>query len=182
MKKALLFLIVIGLCSCTDKVEKEVQRYLENNVPFLESLELLEASEIDSVYDPTISLMRASRLNSEALSKVYSAYEYEDYAESLNRFNFVLDSLGESFDAIDSVLMNTERLFRLLEFDIGATSPNAKGIKVKYRINGLLRTDLFYYGSTGITGSTLEVEKRYKELGEEILGRKKEIGDIRKFL
>lgn len=182
MRKALLFLIVIGLCSCTDTVKREVQRYLENNVAFLESLEIMEVSEIDSAYNPTISLIGASILNSTSLSKVYSAYEYEDYTESLDRFNFVLDSLSGSFDAIDSVLMNTERLFRFMEFDIDATSPNAKGVKVKYRINGLLRTDLFYYGSTGITGSTIEAEKLYRELSEEVLNRRKEIREIQRFL
>ena len=182
MRKALLFLIVIGLCSCTDTVKREVQRYLENNVAFLGSLEILEASDIDSVYNPSLNLLWASILNSEALSKVYSVYDYEDYAESLDRFNFVLDSLSESFDAIDSVLMNTERLFRFMEFDIDATSPNAKGVKVKYRINGLLRTDLFYYSSTGITGSTIEAEKLYRELSEKVLNRRKEIRDIQRFL
>ncbi len=181
MKKVVLFVITIMLVSC-DSAEKDVRDYIEKNAATLVSLDIIEISEMDSVYYPLPDLYKAQTLNSEIGLIITAAWDEASDKTYRAKIDFVVDSLARDIDAVDSIFKNAERILRMKEFKPAVASYNAKGVKAKCRINGLLRTDWFYYGDDGnIIGSTIEIEGEYKNLSEAISLREKNVKHMRKY-
>lgn len=175
MKKVVLFVITIMLVSC-DSAEKDVRDYIEKNAATLISLDIIEISEMDSVYNPFWDLQEAITANINIDTKILEAWNNASEHNYRTKIDFTVDSLKEAIKAVDSALLNAERVLRMKEFNIEAAPYNAVGVKAKYRINGLLKTDWFYYDGDGsIVRSTVDVEEKYNDLGEAIALREKDI-------
>ena len=172
MKKVVLFVITIMLVSC-DSAEKDIRDYIEKNAATLVSLDIIEISEMDSVYYPLPDLYKAQTLNSEIGLIITAAWDEASDKTYRAKIDFVVDSLARDIDAVDSIFKNAERILRMKEFKPAVASYNA---------NGLLRTDWFYYGDDGnIIGSTIEIEGEYKNLSEAISLREKNVKHMRKY-
>lgn len=169
MKKVILFFITsILLYSCSNP-EKDIKAYLEKSAPVLNSLEFMEVSDVDSVYDPYFDLNDIWLLSMgyrEAVSKAMYEYDGESYKD---RANFVTDSLKAMYDSITDCLITVEATMNLKALNNYYQAPmNSRGIKAKFRLNGQLRDDIFYYSGDRIIRSSIETYKLYKNVGNSL--------------
>lgn len=175
MKKNL-FLLFVVIVSCSSP-EREVRTYLEENAPQLSSLEIMEV-EVDSTYSPIVDLQRAQSMCSDIKLAIIKAWTDTDEKESFNIVSRVEDSLSESFDMIEDIVLSVEMVLNAKNLNPG--NHNTTGVLAKYRIDGQLRTDWFYYGSNGIYNSTIEIEREYNYLVEDLMNLRKEISFMKR--
>lgn len=170
MKKVILFFTVFALLYSCSNPENDIEKYLKENTPMLNSLEFVEVSEIDSVYSPLDELFGASLWCTEARSVILKAWGNSTEYNFKEKVSAVEDSLKAGYDRVMEILINTERVLNMREFDVDVDTHNRRGIKAKYRINGRLRTDWFYYDKDGeIHSSTIDVERYYKDISDCII-------------
>ena len=169
--KKILVLLFIVIASCSSP-EGDVRTYLKETAPQLSSLEIMEV-EVDSTYSPIIDLQRAQRMCSEIKNTITKAWADTDETTSYKVVTRVEDSLSGKFDTIQDIAFNAEMVLNSKNLNLG--DHNTTGVLAKYRINGQLRTDWFYYGINGIYNSTIDVEREYNYLMEDMIDLENDI-------
>lgn len=158
MKKTLLLpLVLLLFCGCTSKVES----YLREHESNLESLEIIEESDIYSVYSPHRELMSLSLEYSgllAELSKLHSkAFEAKSSKEAVSILNNAIKLYDANMVKLDSI---TDSSFKAIDYPSLANKTNRKCIKAKYRINGILREQIFYLNKDEKTVGHTELDLR----------------------
>jgi hypothetical protein len=165
--KKVIFTVVIAslfLCSC-DSRKRDIEAYLKKNEPVFHSLEIIEVSKLENIYSPfdyAMSLtLQYAKILSEMSSLHTSALEATSKKETLRLLDEAI-TVGHSIDSIVHVL------FVEIDYPILAKKPhNRTGCKAKYRLNGVLKENTFYYNRNENTiGHT---DKDIREYGEKIV-------------
>lgn len=179
MKKIILsFTVLAILCSCSNP-QNDIKKYLEKNTSVLNSLEFIEVADVDSVYSPFRELISASVWCSAAKSEISRSWSESTEDNFREKALALEDSLKGEYDRVIEILLNAERVLNTKEFNLEVAPHNRIGVKAKYRVNGRLRTDWFYYEKDGtIQSSTIDIERMYRNISDCILEYN---ADIRKY-
>lgn len=152
--KGLLFIsVVLILNSCTTPVEK----YIRENEPNIQSLEIISEGDKDSVFSPYDEIKLLERQYNKII------YDMEQLTQHINDSMpkkdklFILDSASNLYNVEMKKLKSiTNKYFITLDY-INADEEvnpeteinNAIAIRAKYRLNGVLLERLFYFDKNG---------------------------------
>jgi hypothetical protein len=166
MKKIIFTAIIASLClSSCDSRKRDIEAYLKKNEPVFHSLEIIEVSKSESIYSPFDYAMSLTFQYVEILSEMTklqtSALEASSKKETLKLLDEAI-TVGHSIDSL------VHELLIEIDYPILAKKPhNRVGCKAKYRLNGILTENTFYYNRNESTiGHT---DKDIKKYGKEIV-------------
>ena len=159
MRNTLLLFGVLIATSCSSPKE-DVENYIRNEHPLVQSLEIIEIGKIDSMRSTNKQVLAANLL-------AYMIMDKSDYIEPhryASRGTYdVPDSLYSQYDLVDSICTET---MLYIDFNGHLERPyNTLGVEAKYRLNGNLYEDVFFYDNNGgISHSKRNIHKNFKEL------------------
>lgn len=175
--KKLLFAPLFILCLiCCSKAKTPIETYLKEHNPNLESLEILEVSEIDSIYSPFRELMSLSymyvSLGADIASLNSKAFKAKSNKEAILILDSALNIYTQEYSRLDSI---TSKCFRAIDFPDLVTEKDRICAKAKYKIDGEVKNQRFYFNADGETiGHT---DEDIRNLANEILS---ELESLRK--
>jgi hypothetical protein len=174
--KKIIFTAVISsllLCSC-DSRKKDIESYLKKNEPVFHSLEIIEISKLESVYSPFEYAMGITMLYAETFTKMSSIHLSALKATSKKETLRLLDESITVGHSIDSMV---HELFVEIDYPILTKKVhNRMGCKAKYRLNGVLTENTFYYNRNENTiGHT---DEDIREYGDKIVEYMKKRNDL----
>lgn len=171
----LLTITALVLCGCTSKVES----YLKKNEPNLTALEIIEEVQIDSVYSPSHELMAMSQIYSELHLKMNQyaskAWKAKSKKESIQCFDSALTSHKEISNVYDSLFFACCLVLDFPELD--RKRNNRKAIKAKYRMNGIMKEQLFYLNKDGKTIGHAESDN--KKIARDLMSERDKVNKIK---
>lgn len=140
MKKTIIVSIIIILISIVglsfmansiSPIERDIKRYIEENEKYVKSLEILEVSDIMDMYSPFVNIigMHSMLMNISTESnygKIKPEYE-------------------KKFLRVEEFINEIEPIIILKYYTNSIRRTNRKGVICKYRINGILEENAFYY-------------------------------------
>lgn len=162
------------LCSCVSKQQKDVEAYLNEEYGMLGAIEVVEVSQVDSLYSPFESLASMTIAYSDFNSKMAkSLAKAEDlvylqpyYAGKMKDFLKIMnDALAETDDS--EYKANLSRVMYSMDHPDRPSLPkNRLGVEASFMVAGEEYTAYFFYNHDGQTigHSSLENATSFKEL------------------
>ena len=139
-----LMLILLSGCTTNNSI---IEKYINDNFYNVQSLQIIEVAEPDSAYSPYRQLLSLDYFYNAATTKMlmYSVQAFEE--KNKKKAILLLDSALSIYDSIsnqyDSI---THKCFLAVDFPNINTNPkNRIFINAKYRINGKLEEQRFYF-------------------------------------
>lgn len=147
MKKLLLISVVSILSSCTTPVEK----YIKENEPNIQSLEIIETSKEDSAYSSYNTLLS---LNLEYVEIGANMSELQNKAMQEGTKEAAIAMLDSALNLYDRKTKEISKIFfnccRYIRLPSICEEPfNRKFVNVKYRLNGELIEQRFFFNNNG---------------------------------
>ena len=152
--KKLLFALLSVLClnGCSTKTGTPLEIYLNKHNPNLSSLEIIEVSEIDSIYSPYKELMSLSYMYSKLGADIAKLNAKAFEAKSTKEAILILDSALNIYNQEDAKLDPiTNKCFKSIDFPSLVDDKNRIYIKAKYKIDGKTQEHNFYFNEDGKT-------------------------------
>lgn len=174
MKKILFAPLLILCLICCSKAKTPIETYLKEHNPNLESLEMIEVSETDSAYSPYRELISLSYvytdLDADIASLNSKAFKAKSNKEAISILDSALNIYTQEYSRLDSI---TFKCFRAIDFSDLATEKNRICAKAKYKIDGEVKEQRFYFNADGETiGHT---DEDIRNLANEILSELKSL-------
>lgn len=165
MKKIITLITLICLYGCAPS---KIESYLKENEPNLTTLEILEESEIDSIYSPYEKLMELSYGCMDLNTKMSELHSLAFEAKSKNESILLLDSAISIYE-IEHENIKTSVYDNLSAVDypiISKLPKNMNCIQVKYRIDGALTEQRFYFNKddSSIRYTDIDIKEVAKSL------------------
>lgn len=144
--------LALPLNSCSFKTETPLEAYIKKQNPNLESLEIIEVSERDSIYSPYKELMSLSyiysKLGVDIVELSAKAFEAKSGKEAI----FLLDSALTMYTKENAKLNEVaNKCFKAIDYPSLIDEKNRVFIKAKYAINGNIEERNFYFNEDGET-------------------------------
>ena len=166
------FLILLVSCNHqqtnNSKKENAVEAYIKEHTEHLDSLAIIEESEIDSIYSPFNELLSLSyiylQLDRKVLECSNKIFEMNNKKEAIACIDSVLSEYEKENEEIEPV---ADKCFRALEFDLTDNcTKNRIYQKVKYILNGKSVEQRFYYNKNDnrIGHTDEDIAKKAKEV------------------
>ncbi|WP_291600949.1 hypothetical protein [Bacteroides sp.] len=165
MKKILFLVATLTLCSCG---KSKVETFLREKEPNITTLEIIEESKEDSAYTPYNTLLSLNMEYASIGADISKLREKAMQEESKDKVIMYLDSAinvhKKRSGEISKILFNCHRYISLPS--ICEEPFNRKFITAKYRLNGKLKEQRFFFNNDGKSiGHTDEDTKAlYKEV------------------
>lgn len=178
--KKLLFAPLFILCLiCCSKTKTPIETYLKEHNPNLKSLEMIEVSETDSTYSPYRELMSLSymytSLGADIASLNSKAFKAKSNKEAISILDSALNIYTQEYSRLDST---TSKCFKAIDFPDLATEKNRIYAKAKYKIDGEVKEQCFYFNADGETiGHT---DEDIRNLTNEILSELKSLSNAKR--
>lgn len=153
MKKLLFALLfVVCLSACSTKTGTPLEIYLKEHNTNLSSLEIIEVSEIDSIFSPYKELMSLSYMYSKLSADIAKLNARAFKAKSNKEAILILDSALNIYNQEDAKLNPiTNKCLKSIDFPNLIDEKNRIYIKAKYKINGKTKEQKFYFNENGKT-------------------------------
>lgn len=152
--KAILFIymLVLPLNGCSSKTETPLEAYIKKQNPNLESLEIIEVSEMDSIYSPYKELLSLSyiysKLGADIVELSAKAFEAKSSKEAISLLDSALNIYTKENAKLDPI---TTKCFKSIDYPSLIDEKNRVFIKAKYAINGNIEERYFYFNEDGKT-------------------------------
>ena len=179
------FVLLCMMCSMCSNPEKMIEKYLQDHEQILNSLEFIEVSEIDSMYSPFNELRELTIRYAETSSKISKYINQAWHSHSEKECLIYLDS-AYNHSKIETAFLDSiaTDYFEAVDFpSLCLENPNYRAVKAKYRINGILKEDYFYFErneKNSIGHSSIDNKRYCREIIEylrEIREKEREIPD-----
>lgn len=153
MKKLLFTLFsILYLNGCSTKTETPLETYLKEHNSNLSSLEIIEVSEIDSIYSPYKELMSLSYMYSKLGADIAKLNAKAFKAKSNKEAILILDSALNIYTQEDAKLDPiTNKCLKSIDFPGLVGEKNRVYIKAKYKIDRKTKEYNFYFNEDGKT-------------------------------
>lgn len=161
MKKALvigsvvilLSIIVLSfMANASSPIEKDVRRYLEEKEKYIVALEILEVSDVVDMYSPFENILGHHWILMDASEK--------------SNYGKIKPEYEKDFLRVEEFINEIEPIIGLKYYTNSVRSANRRGVICKYRLNGILEENAFYYenNNSKIGHDFKAIEKIYSSL------------------
>lgn len=133
-------------------IERDIKRYIEENEKYVTTLEILEVSDIMDMYSPFENIIGMHWVLMDISTK--------------SGYGKIKPEYQKDFLRIEEFINNIDAMITLKYYTDSAKSANRRGVICKYRLNGVLEKNAFYYenDNSKIGHDFKMIEKRYSSL------------------